>query len=161
MDAWNLFDFLLVISGIFGVIVELVWKSSDAAVSSEARVFRINRLFWALRLMRVFRLVQLLEVLRARWNGLEVSLHLARNMRSITILTAFARAHHKAEKGLEKFFGDPLDFNGSELARCILDSRTAVCDAICSAAFEIGNMARVATSQRISRNSFWRQERWA
>jgi hypothetical protein len=139
-DLWNCFDFLLVISGIAGIIVELVWKNDEADVSSRARAFRINRIFRAMRLMRVFRLVQLLEVVRAKWSGLELSVHLANNMRTITVLTAFARAHIAAEKSLIKFFGNPEEFPGGELARCMVDSRTAICDAICSAAFEIGTL---------------------
>jgi hypothetical protein len=142
-DAWNCFDFGLVISGLFGVIVEIVSGSDDTNLSSEARVFRVNKLFRALRLLRVFRLVQLLSVLRAKWSGMEVSLHLAKNMRIISILTAFARAHHKAENKLKKFFGEPMNFEGCELARCIIDSRISTCNAIAAAAFEMGKMELV------------------
>jgi len=142
-DAWNVFDCTLVAMGAIGLAVDIAAASNDsggANVSSEARVFRINRIFRVMRLMRVFRLVKFVQVLRAKLSGRELSVELAKSMRSISMLCAFARAHYLAQRRLQVYFGEASGLQGVELSRCIVDSAGLVCAAITLAASEVHNL---------------------
>jgi len=140
-DAWNVFDFTLLVLGYIGLSADIAAASGNSAnVSSEARVFRINRIFRVMRLMRVFRLVKFVQVLRARFSGREISVELAKSMRSISMLSAFARAHILAQERLQVYFGEASGLQGVELSRCMIDSSTAVCQAICLAASEVHSL---------------------
>merc|ERR1712232_416158 len=145
-EAWNVFDFSLVVLAWFGIIFEYATESpsepNTALSASEARMLRMNRIFRVMRLMRVFRLVKFLQLLRAKLSGREISLELAKHMRTITILTAFARAHVASHTQLRNYSGDANGLQGCELSRCIIDSCTVVCNAIVMAAALMGDLEK-------------------
>merc|ERR1719409_2001552 len=100
-DAWNRFDFTLVVLGIFGLVMSVAvrgQKSTEA--SGQARIIRVARVLRTLRFLRVFRLFH------AKLSADKyISVELAQHMQKIQTLVCFARAHLWAEKDLLKYFG--------------------------------------------------------
>jgi hypothetical protein len=137
-DAWNVFDFILVGMGISGLVLEVITRSSEsvASFSSEARLIRVNKVFRVMRILRAMRLVRFIQVMRARLLHQDLSLELVEQLRSITLLTTFARAHMYAQGRFLKLFGANERCQSAEEARCIIESQTAVYKAITMAASE-------------------------
>lgn len=131
-DAWNNFDFVLVILGFVGLAIEFVASSDDdmksnTQVSSEARIVRLARVFRVFRLLRLFRLVRLFMILKAKLNREEVSFECAEHMQKMTMLMSLARAHLMAQKEFMIFFcGLEEQITCVEVARCLLQSQAFV-----------------------------------
>jgi len=143
-SASNVFDFVLVVLGIFGVVMSLI-QSSENSLFSEARLIRMAKVFRVLRFLRIFRLFHAkLSVDKY------VSHDVAKHMHRITVLMCFAHAHLEAEVAMLSYFGGIEDVNAdksevainSELARCIVQSQISVIRAICLAVAEERKMDR-------------------
>jgi len=146
LDAWNVFDFLLVGLSVFGVVMELLDTSSsgDAPVddvSNEARLFRMNRLFRVLRIFRLFRLFKFAQFFQSKLKNEDLSFELAEYLKTITVCRAFAIAHTRAQSDLAKFFGENGGFANAEQMRCVLESQTEVYKAMITAAAEANAVA--------------------
>jgi len=143
-DLSNLFDFFLVVLGIFGLILSLAAGSENTAgtsensndVSSQSRLVRTVRVFRVLRLVRLFRLYKLYMTLKARMKGRELSLDLSIHLHRIATLTNYARAHVGAQKHLINAFCQDDQIAVPAIARVILQSQTYAQEAIAMAVRE-------------------------
>lgn len=124
---WNVFDFVLVVLGIFGLVMSsFAFNANNAAEgSSESRVIRISRVLRTMRFLRIFRLFH------ARLSADKyVSLELAGHMHRLQTLHYFTRAHLMAQENLMKYFGGPNQVIDTEdeadIARCLLQSQVGV-----------------------------------
>jgi sodium/hydrogen exchanger 10/11 len=131
-DAWNRFDFFLVVLGNFGLVMSFITfgednqesTTSQSEASDKARVIRVARVLRTLRFLRVFRLFHA-KLSADRY----VSVELANHLQKIQTLVCFAQSHLQAEKDLVKYFGcngKIDDLNEVEIARCILQSQVGV-----------------------------------
>lgn len=137
--CWNIFDLVLVVLGLFGLVIEIIVKGSDVKgndLSGEARLLRMNRVFRVLRIIRIFRLAKFIRILRARLAHKDLSLELAEHLQTITVLRAFVRAHAKSQVALLNFIGTDGGLRSVEEARCIVESQTQIYKAITLAANE-------------------------
>jgi len=131
-DTWNLFDFFLVVIGIFGLIVSIVSDGSgEAELAGQTRVIRLARVLRALRFLRMFRLLN-------AWASADkhVSKTLAQQLKQLICLSSFCEAHLLAQQDLIKFFGGNGkvdEVNETELARCIIQSQSSVYQALTDA----------------------------
>jgi len=131
-DAWNRFDFALVVVGVFGLVMNIMTQGGGAELAGQTRVMRLARVLRTMRFLRVFRLFN------AKLSADKfVSLELAKHMKKITTMSCFIRAHIEAQNDLVKYFGgngklDEVD--ESEIARCILQSQIVTYEAIIAAA---------------------------
>lgn len=131
-DAWNRFDFFLVIVGVFGLVMSLMTRGGGAELAGQTRVLRLARVLRTMRFLRVFRLFN------ARLHSDKfVSLELAKLMKKITTMSCFIEAHFMAQNDLIKYFGgngkiDEKD--EAEIARCILQSQVSTYQALIAAA---------------------------
>jgi len=126
----SVFDFVLVVLGLFGLVVSVLEHSSGetSEVADLAGVMRISRVFRVLRFLRIFRLFH------ARLSADKaVSVELANHMLRIDTLSSFIAAHLSSQQALIKYFGG----NGAidtaeeaEIARCIVQSQVYVYQAI-------------------------------
>jgi len=160
VDPWNIFDFLLIVLSIFGIVMELVQKEDgqdefeQSDVSTEARLFRLNRLFRVLRVLRLFRLAKFAAVFQAKLQHKDISFQLAEYMKTITVCRAFAIAHTRAQKDLARFFGKDGEFSNVEQMRCVLESQTEVYKAIVTAAQEAGSVhGQTLVAMKFNRDS--------
>lgn len=131
-DTWNLFDFFLVIMGIFGFIVSLSTHGGEAELAGQTRIIRLARVLRALRFLRIFRLFNAYLS-----SDKHVSKTLSQHMKRVMCLRAFCAGHISAESDLITYFGGNGkvdDAEERELARCILQSQTAVYQALTDAA---------------------------
>lgn len=128
-DASNVFDFVLVILGVVGLIVSSMSQGQNTGMgSSEARIIRVARVFRILRFLRIFRLFHAKLSTDA-----EISLHVANHIQRMTTTRTFVTAHLLAQVQLVKYFGGngKIDTEDeSEMARCILQSQIACYKAI-------------------------------
>jgi len=130
-DGSNIFDFALVVLGIFGVVVGVASHSgSSTSSASSARIIRIARVFRVLRFLRIFRLFHAKLGMDS-----EVSVEVMHHMTRITIWMSYAKAHLASQVQLVKYFGgngkiDEVD--EAEIARCILQSQIGVYSALTS-----------------------------
>jgi len=144
-SASNVFDFVLVLLGIFGVTMSLI-ESSKSSLWSEARLIRMAKVFRVLRFLRIFRLFHAkLSVDKY------VSHDVAKHMHRITVLVCFTNAHLVSQVALLNYFGGSVDggSNGqqevpmnNELARCIVQSQISCIRALCLAVAEERKMDR-------------------
>jgi len=128
-DAWNCFDFFLVVLGFVGLALSIVAHGDGNAASegsSETRVIRIARVLRTMRFLRFFRL------LHARMSADSlVSQELQRHIKELNTLSSFVRGHAESQKALLKYFaGDIDEKNEVEMARCVLQSQVAVYQAV-------------------------------
>jgi len=128
-EGWNVFDFVLVVFGVFGVAVTLFAKQlpsdSQALDSSQARLVRVVQIFRMMRIIRLFRLMRIFRMMRSKIFRSRLSLHTAEHMQKVTILNSFIRAHCESQEAIVKYFGRNNEVNTVELARCILQSQLA------------------------------------
>jgi hypothetical protein len=128
--GWNLFDCFLVILGWAGTIFNIISletsTGSDGNLSRKGVLFRFARVFRLLRVLRLFRLVVLFQVLRAKMLGRMLSVTIAEHMQKVTILKCFIRCHLLTQVELLRYFGLNNKPDSFELARCIMQSQTAV-----------------------------------
>lgn len=126
-DGWNLFDFLLVIIGIVGLVMDVaadaILQQAGNVSGSEAQLVRIAQVFRIMRIIRLFRLIRFFRVLKAKFSRSDISLEVAEHMQKSTILACFVRAHIASQKLLVKYFGRDKRVDTVELARCILQSQ--------------------------------------
>eukprot|EP00747_Dinoflagellata_sp_TGD_P047017 gnl/TRDRNA2_/TRDRNA2_144761_c0_seq1.p1 gnl/TRDRNA2_/TRDRNA2_144761_c0~~gnl/TRDRNA2_/TRDRNA2_144761_c0_seq1.p1 ORF type:complete len:862 (+),score=127.29 gnl/TRDRNA2_/TRDRNA2_144761_c0_seq1:247-2586(+) len=139
---WNIFDFVLLLLGLTSLLLEFLLvelqdnlKSESVADSNNARLVRLSRIFRVLRIIRLVRLFRFTQMVYKIFSSTSVSLELAEHLQPIVILTAFAKAHTSAQKELERFLGNQ-DKMCKEAARCILESRTKVSEAVVCAVRE-------------------------
>jgi hypothetical protein len=131
-NAWNRFDFFLVIAGTFGLVMNCLTKAGGASLGNQARLIKLARLLRTMRFLRVFRL------LNAKFNADKyVSPDLAKHMKKITTLYCYIKAHLMAQNDLVKYFGgngrvDTKEEN--EIARCVLQSQVFTYKALVAAA---------------------------
>jgi hypothetical protein len=134
-DLSNVFDFCLVLSGLVGLLFELLaFGFSD--YSSEGRLVRIARVFRVLRLIRLFRLWKLLRGVVAVILHQEELLEIQEHLSNITMLTHFARAQIYSQHQLIDYFGTEGEVDTVEVARVILQSKVAAYRAVCMAVQE-------------------------
>jgi len=138
-DSWNIFDFILVVLGISGLVINtVVTGMGDTNVSNEARIVRIARVFRVFRLLRLFRLIRYFEVLKSKLTREEYSPEVAEHMQKMTILTCYIRAHLLAQNEFFHFFcGLEDNISSAEVARCMLQSQAFVYMAICLSVKEL------------------------
>jgi len=144
-SGWNLFDFALVVVGLFGLAIEVVAITDDEGsedMSSEARLLRVNRVFRVLRIIRIFRLAKFIKILKARLSKKDINLELAEQLQTITVLRAFVRAHATSQESLLNYIGCNGGIRSCEEARCILESQTEIYRAIAFAATEAKEVAK-------------------
>jgi len=151
LSAWNCFDFLLVVLGVGGLIID----TQVTAAADTARILRISRIFRVLRFLRIFR------IFHAKMsNDKDVSEDTAKHMQRLTMLVSFIHAHINAEILMVKYFGGGNgkidDENEKEIARCIVQSQVAVYKAIELAIVEVN-----ALPEGIMRELKWVQQRKA
>jgi len=130
-EGWNLFDFVLVIIGLVGLILEGIWQEMSGGdgendMSQEARLFRVNRVFRVLRIVRIFRLVNFARALHAKLLKKDFSLELAEHLQSITVLRSFVKAHMAAQARLLEYFGCQGKADTPESALAVVQSQTQV-----------------------------------
>jgi hypothetical protein len=131
-DSWNRFDFMLVVLGVFGLVVNIITHGGSSKLGGAPRVLKLARILRTMRFLRVFRLFN------ARLSADKyVSLELAKHMQKITTMSCFITAHIKAENEIVAYFGgngllDEVD--EAEIARCILQSQVSVYKALIAAA---------------------------
>jgi len=141
-DAWNVFDFLLVLSGGIGVVLRIIEFNTGAADDESGALVRAALAFRVIRLLRLFRLLEFFLKLTQMKN---VSVETAQWMHKTTVLTCFIRAHVHAQSDLVKYFGGNgcLDTEDeAELARCVLQSQIACYKALFLALDEERGMDR-------------------
>jgi ABC-type multidrug transport system fused ATPase/permease subunit len=138
LDSWNIFDFLLLLLSLFGIIMEFVASGADDGnnVSKEARLFRLNRMFRILRVLRLFRLFKIFALLKARLQREDISFQLAEHLKTISLCRAFAKAHINSQAQMILYLGENGSFSNAEQARCILESQTEVYKALAMASVE-------------------------
>lgn len=142
-DGWNIFDFVLVLVGLAGVVLEFIMnEDNDNDISTKHSLFRINRVFRVLRIIRVLRLFKFFQLLKAKLARKSISLELAEHLQLITVFRAFTKAHAKAEEELIRFLGNNGEVQSCEEARCILESQVHMCRAIALAAAEADEVDR-------------------
>lgn len=143
--GWNLFDFGLVILGLFGLVLNILVEantmkdtapSEQTDVTSEGRLVRIARVFRVLRLLRLFRLFRFWQVIKAKLMQRQLSLETAEHIQKITMLLCFVRAHMRSRKLLVQFFGICHEVDSVEIANCILQSQVETYKALCMAVAE-------------------------
>lgn len=123
-DPWNIFDFLLVILGIVGLIFTLLTDlAAESDTVGQARMVRTAQIFRMLRIMRLFRLMRFFQVFRAKAASKNVDFNLCEHIQKLTILCSFVRAHISSQKLLVKYFGDRGEVDSVEVARCLLQSQ--------------------------------------
>jgi len=140
-DAWNKFDFCLVLVGVFGVVMNTISEfASEGSDISAGRVLRLARVLRTTRFLRVFRLFH------AKMSADKfISFDLARLMKKISVMHCFVLAHLWAQADLVVYFGGNgrLDEEDeSEIARCILQSQVATYKALLAAADAQRHMKR-------------------
>jgi len=131
-DKSNVFDFILVILGLLGLVLSSVEYHQRSQGQSEmvelTSIIRISRVLRVLRFLRVFRLFH------ARLSAdKDVSLELANHMLLIATLMSFVSAHLSSQKMLIKYFGRGSlggDTGEAEVARCVIQSQIFVYKAI-------------------------------
>merc|ERR1719329_1330526 len=125
-DASNVFDFVLVVLGVVGVIISSSAQGQNTGMgSSEARIIRVARVFRILRFLRIFHAKLSTDA--------EISMNVASHIQRMTTMRTFVTAHLLSQMQLVKYFGgngkiDTLD--ESEMARCILQSQISCFKAI-------------------------------
>lgn len=82
-----------------------------------------------MRVLRLFRLLKLLKVVKAAYRRKNLSVELAERIESITLLSAFVKAHTASQVTLVKFLGRDGQVCTSEQARCLVESATCVAQA--------------------------------
>jgi len=139
---WGLFDFTLIVLGVFGLILTTFVEAdleAEAAVKNaeessdlgnQGRLLRIARVFRVLRLVRVVQLYRLYLAVRSVLKHQNLSLELADHLHFIAVLTGFVRAHVGAQKDLVKFFCRDGQISQAEIARNILQSQVSCYQAI-------------------------------
>jgi len=131
-DAWNKFDFFLVVVGVLGFVLSVVTQGGSAQLAGQTRVMRLARVLRTMRFLRLFRLFH------ARMSADKfVSLELAVHMKKITSMSCFINAHLMAQNDLVKYFGGNGKLDESdeaEIARCILQSQVSTYRALVAAA---------------------------
>lgn len=138
LDAWNDFDFALLLLSIVGIAIEFAseGKQNAETATEEARIFRLNRVFRVLRILRVFRLVKFFQIMRARLRNENLSLQLAEHLKAIVLTRSYIRAHVASQEQLVTFFGDDGQIKTPEQARVVLESQTQIYRAIAVSAQE-------------------------
>jgi len=152
-DTLNVFDFILVVMGIIGLVVNIMAMTEAETptpmqdsnvkldnVSADGRVVRVARVFRVLRLIRLLRLWRYWSVLKARLTHKEESLQIREHMQKICILQCFVRAHSASQKELVQYFGTHDQVDNVEVARCILQSQCSVYKAVSMAVAEEQNL---------------------
>jgi len=123
----NIFDFVLVLLGIFGLIMSIVeYAAGGDSVEDLTGVIRISRVFRVLRFLRVFRLFH------AKLSAdKEVSVELAQHMLRLSCYMSYIGAHLSSQVSLVKYFGGlDLSVEENEICRCIIQSQVYVYRAI-------------------------------
>mmetsp|Transcript_11802 Transcript_11802/g.33365 ORF Transcript_11802/g.33365 Transcript_11802/m.33365 type:complete len:1161 (+) Transcript_11802:66-3548(+) len=143
LDGWNIFDFVLVLVGIAGMIFEIIMGAeSDGDVSTKPRLFRVNRVFRVLRIVRVLRLLRFFRVLKARLERKNLSVEIAEHLQLITVLRAFTKAHFNAQGELLRFLGNVGECQHMEEALTILQSQIYMSRAMVTAVSEASKVQR-------------------
>jgi len=143
LDRWNMTDFALVLLGVGGVVASAATKGG---LEGRTSVIHIAKVFRIMRLLRLVRLFELLVAVQARLKGKYFCGRVARHMQTITTLMAFVNAHLYSQKEFVRYFGaerrdkEMTRMMHPDIARCILQSLTAVYQAITMAVAAEGNL---------------------
>eukprot|EP00413_Alexandrium_margalefii_P010101 CAMPEP_0204534060 /NCGR_PEP_ID=MMETSP0661-20131031/12661_1 /ASSEMBLY_ACC=CAM_ASM_000606 /TAXON_ID=109239 /ORGANISM="Alexandrium margalefi, Strain AMGDE01CS-322" /LENGTH=223 /DNA_ID=CAMNT_0051540489 /DNA_START=39 /DNA_END=707 /DNA_ORIENTATION=+ len=143
-DAWNAFDFALLLAGLAGSVLEFLVMTDNMNQTQSARLARLARLLRVLRNVRI----AVRAVLAAKQHGIgriDVTkgiggvISALRNARSqdqtqlkvryILILASFVKAHLNCQRQFVQYFGKDGRLETIEAARCLLASLTEVCTA--------------------------------
>merc|ERR1719379_2163678 len=81
-DAWNRFDFFLVVVGVAGLIMNIFTQGGEAKLAGQTRVMRLARVLRTMRFLRIFRLFNA-RLGRDKF----VSMDLAKQMTKITTMS--------------------------------------------------------------------------
>jgi hypothetical protein len=100
MVAWNVFDFILAVFGVWGCAVDLVSLDYDknTATGNQSRILRMTRVLKVARLLRLFRLFKMMHILIAKFDPHEFSLVNGEHFKKFTAITAFIKAHLHAQR---------------------------------------------------------------
>jgi hypothetical protein len=129
-DSWNNFDFVLAWLGVLGFGLSCEVQRTGGGKADQAELLRLSRVFRILRFLRVIRL------LHSQMGAEKMSVPLANRIHRILTLMCFIHAHLKSELSLVKYFGGNNEVDDPEeveLARCIVQSQTAVYQALAMA----------------------------
>jgi len=100
-NGWNLFDFVLVIAGVLGCVIETLSREESGTTAetgtSEARLIRVSRVFKVARLLRLFRLINMMNHLIVKLNKHQMNYTCGHSLRKYTALTAYIKAHLHAQ----------------------------------------------------------------
>jgi len=128
LNSWNVFDFILVLFGIGGFVVNVMSQDQGQQMTGIARAARAFRV---MRLIRLVRIVKFLQVLADKMTNDEASLELRLHLQTVGILTCFIRAHVESQRNLLLYFGTiGSSAKSTEVAQIILQSEVAVFRAI-------------------------------
>merc|ERR1712107_479810 len=95
--AWNLFDFVLVTSGIVGCIFSIMVFSlpdrgnGNSLPTNEAKLVKVAQVFRMMRLLRLMRLSRYTAKIRAYFSKTHISFEVAEHMQKVTVLSGFIR----------------------------------------------------------------------
>ncbi|CAJ1394481.1 unnamed protein product [Effrenium voratum] len=126
-DSWNVLDFVLLCTGVAGLISQIDSLRLDdlSEMSAESRLLRTTGTLRILRLFRVFRLFRLTVLVRRKLRRRGVSADMAQHLHTMALLEGFVLGHLKAQTSMVRFFcRGTLD--NDEICRVILQSQIQV-----------------------------------
>lgn len=130
--GWYLFEGGMVLTSCLGI-----------ALDQSGCVWRLSLLFMDLRLLRMTRFHRIVRTWMRHYFNAEISEDMARSMTTISALVSFVHAHVSSQRDFVRFFGVDNDstiggdsVDNPEVARCLLQSQTAVYKALAMAATE-------------------------
>eukprot|EP00929_Paragymnodinium_shiwhaense_P101924 TRINITY_DN65119_c0_g1_i1.p1 TRINITY_DN65119_c0_g1~~TRINITY_DN65119_c0_g1_i1.p1 ORF type:complete len:1365 (+),score=325.16 TRINITY_DN65119_c0_g1_i1:159-4253(+) len=134
-EGWHRFDFVLVVLGLGGVVLDLV--SAHMASSPEAfeaasgsGVLRMARLFKVMRLMRLFRIFRVAEAIVKKLLVNKEALKIVEHLQKIKVILTFAHAHAASQLAFVQIFGKDGKPDIVEVGRIVLQSKIQLHKAI-------------------------------
>jgi len=131
-DPSNVFDFLLVVTGVTGLALQIASFDMDSQtgtatnVSTEGRLLKATQTFRLFRLFRAFRLLRMTWLLRAKFSRREMSLDASQHLHTMALLDGFVVAHIRTQKAMVHFFCRKGKVDSKEVCRVILQSQIEV-----------------------------------
>lgn len=136
-NAWNLFDFMLVLLGLVSVLVAILYFGHTENLGAKTQGARLVQVFKKMRFVRIVRLYHIITVvLRVRQTGVEEKTRAA-HIAVCDMLVAFIGAHITAQNKLVEYFGQN-HLEHPELTRAILQSQVSIYKATLLFAMEDG-----------------------
>lgn len=136
LSSWNMFDFLLVVLGIFGLVVRFMVEGENS-FAQQAYISRSAKIFRILRAMRLVRLVRVARVVFMKITGRDLALEVAQHMKRFSMLYSFIQANFAAQNTLIGYCGKGADkIFSPEIARVIVQAQANAYNAMTICAYE-------------------------